>query len=126
MHSFTFAEHELQVAQLARELGFSSVIASSQIMKRIKIVHRGSSACVDAFLSPSIHAYIQGFAAGFDQHFFDNVSVLFMQSDGGLASVDSFAAFKAILSGPAGGVVGYSKLTYVSFVCAYISLIFYL
>jgi len=62
--------------------------------------------CSDAYLTPVIMRYIESFSKGFDSNF-KNVPVLFMQSDGGLSTVERFSGHKAILSGPAGGVVGY-------------------
>ena len=55
-----------------------------------------------------VYRYIQGFKQGFDEQLLERVQVFFMQSDGGLAHIDQFSGSKAILSGPAGGVVGYS------------------
>lgn len=80
-------------------------------MPMIKIVPRGTSATVDAYLTPCITRYIDGFFAGFDEGI-KNVRVEFMQSDGGLAPVGNFSGFRAILSGPAGGVVGYAVTSY--------------
>ena len=57
---------------------------------------------------PIVYRYIQGFKQGFDEQLLNRVQVFFMQSDGGLAHIDQFSGSKAILSGPAGGVVGYS------------------
>jgi len=77
----------------------------------IKVVQRGHTATVDAYLTPLIKAYIDGFASGFDEDF-HKVDVSFMMSDGGLCPMDSFNGFRAILSGPAGGVVGYAHTAY--------------
>ena len=68
---------------------------------------------MDAYLNPHIFRYLSSFVAGFDDNF-SNVNVFFMQSDGGLAPLDQFSGSKAILSGPAGGVVGYSKTATLS------------
>jgi len=106
MHSFTFPDHEKQVGELAKSMGFEQITLSSTIMPMVKIVPRGFTACADAYLTPSIQRYIEGFSNGFDENF-KNVPILFMQSDGGLAPVEKFSGFQAILSGPAGGVVGY-------------------
>ena len=111
MHSFTFPDHEQQVAALCRELGFEHVTLSSQIMPMIKMIPRGNSATADAYLTPCIQKYLTSFFSGFDQGI-ANVRVEFMQSDGGLTPVNSFSGFRAILSGPAGGVVGYAKTSY--------------
>ncbi|XP_017914195.1 PREDICTED: 5-oxoprolinase isoform X3 [Capra hircus] len=111
MHSYTWAQHEQQVGALARELGFTHVSLSSEAMPMVRIVPRGHTACADAYLTPTIQRYVQGFRRGFQGQLKD-VQVLFMRSDGGLAPMDSFSGSRAVLSGPAGGVVGYSATTY--------------
>ncbi|XP_055204475.2 5-oxoprolinase isoform X3 [Gorilla gorilla gorilla] len=111
MHSYTWAQHEQQVGVLARELGFTHVSLSSEAMPMVRIVPRGHTACADAYLTPAIQRYVQGFCRGFQGQLKD-VQVLFMRSDGGLAPVDAFSGSRAVLSGPAGGVVGYSATTY--------------
>ncbi|EPY76320.1 5-oxoprolinase [Camelus ferus] len=111
MHSYTWAQHEQQVGTLARELGFTHVSLSSEAMPMVRIVPRGHTACADAYLTPTIQRYVQGFRCGFQGQLKD-VQVLFMRSDGGLAPLDSFSGSRAVLSGPAGGVVGYSATTY--------------
>ncbi|KND02450.1 5-oxoprolinase [Spizellomyces punctatus DAOM BR117] len=115
MHSYTFPKHEEQIAALCRNIGFENVTLSSAIMPMVKIVPRGTSATADAYLTPCIQRYIEGFFSGFDEGIRDptKVKVEFMQSDGGLAAVDDFSGFRAILSGPAGGVVGYALTSFV-------------
>lgn len=82
-------------------------------MPMVKIVPRGTSATADAYLTPCIKQYIKGFVSGFDDGFEKGTTQLqFMQSDGGLVPVSNFSGFKAILSGPAGGVVGYALTTF--------------
>uniref|UniRef100_A0A5G2QF41 5-oxoprolinase, ATP-hydrolysing n=1 Tax=Sus scrofa TaxID=9823 RepID=A0A5G2QF41_PIG len=105
------AAHEQQVGTLARELGFAHVSLSSETMPMVRIVPRGHTACADAYLTPTIQRYVQGFRRGFQGQLKD-VQVLFMRSDGGLVPVDSFSGSRAVLSGPAGGVVGYAATTY--------------
>ncbi|KAI9280751.1 Hydantoinase B/oxoprolinase-domain-containing protein [Sporodiniella umbellata] len=113
IHSYTFAEHEIEIGRLAKEVGFSHVSLSSQVMPMVKIVPRGTSASADAYLTPCIQRYIQGFTRGFDEGFEKKTTQLqFMQSDGGLVPVNNFSGFRAILSGPAGGVVGYALTSY--------------
>ncbi|PNI88782.1 hypothetical protein CK820_G0051931, partial [Pan troglodytes] len=111
MHSYTWAQHEQQVGVLARELGFTHVSLSSEAMPMVRIVPRGHTACADAYLTPAIQRYVRGFCRGFQGQLKD-VQVLFMRSDGGLAPMDAFSGSRAVLSGPAGGVVGYSATTY--------------
>ena len=77
MHSYAFDDHELKVAAIAREVGFQQVSVSSQIMKRVKLVKRGQTCCVDAYLNPHIHRYLEGFQRGFDQNL-PKVKVFFM------------------------------------------------
>ncbi|KAI8391805.1 Hydantoinase B/oxoprolinase-domain-containing protein [Radiomyces spectabilis] len=113
MHSYTFPGHEQAIGDLAKKMGFSHVSLSSEVMPMIKIVPRGTSATADAYLTPCIQNYIKGFVSGFDDGFEKGTSTLqFMQSDGGLVPVNNFSGFRAILSGPAGGVVGYALTTY--------------
>eukprot|EP00877_Chromochloris_zofingiensis_P014753 jgi/Chrzof1/9531/Cz04g06210.t1 len=109
-HAAIFPDHELQVGQLAQEMGFTQVSLSSVVMPMVKMVPRGFTAAADAYLTPHIIRYIRTFQSGFDEGLKD-VQVLFMQSDGGLAAVDAFSGHKAILSGPAGGYVGYALTT---------------
>ncbi|PIK47735.1 putative 5-oxoprolinase isoform X1 [Apostichopus japonicus] len=111
MHSYIYSAHEERVGEIATELGFKHVSLSSSVMKMVKIVPRGFTACADAYLTPCIKTYLNSFASGFH----DNLSgkrVLFMQSDGGLTPMDRFNGSRAILSGPAGGVVGYAQTTF--------------
>ena len=111
MHSYTFSEHEKQIAKICKSSGFTHVTLSSEIMPMIKFVPRGNSAAADAYLTPCLQRYILGFFSGFDEGM-KNVKVEFMQSDGGLSPVQTFTGFRAILSGPAGGVVGYAKTSW--------------
>lgn len=111
LHSYTFKEHELLVGQCATELGFQQVSLSSDVMPMVRIVPRGFTACVDAYLTPCIKNYVKSFACGFKDNIKD-VTVLFMQSDGGLTPMETFSGSRSILSGPAGGVVGYAKTSY--------------
>lgn len=111
-HSYTYPEHELQVAALARTIGFSHISASSQLLPMIKMVPRGVSSTADAYLTPILREYLDGFFSGFDEKLKDgkvlSPRVEFMGSDGGLVDLNNFTGLKSILSGPAGGVVGYA------------------
>lgn len=109
MHSYAYPEHEKQFGALATEIGFTHVSLSSDIMQMVKAVPRGLTACVDAYLTPCIKRYLQSFSSGFKN--LDESRVHFMQSDGGLTDLSSFSGSRAILSGPAGGVVGYAMTT---------------
>ncbi|KAL2871196.1 Hydantoinase B/oxoprolinase-domain-containing protein [Aspergillus lucknowensis] len=112
-HSHVFPHHENRVEQLALEEGFAHVSLSSSVAaKMIKMVPRGSSSSADAYLTPEIKKYLNGFAKGFAGGNLDGVRCDFMQSDGGLVSHDRFSGLRGILSGPAGGVVGYARTSY--------------
>jgi len=111
MHSYVYNDHELLVGQVAKEVGFEQISLSSQVMPMVKIVSRAHTACAAAYLTPKITAYLDGFIKGFDKDLTTNVPVTFIKSDGGLAPYNAFGGHQAILSGPAGGVVGYAKTT---------------
>ena len=111
MHAYTFMAHEQAVKAIATRLGFEQISISGEVMPMVRIVPRGCTTCVDAYLTPVIKRYLRNFSSGFDQNF-DKVRVSFMQSDGGLTPMQSFSGNRAILSGPAGGVVGYSQTSY--------------
>lgn len=112
-HSYVYPQHEQRIRELAVEEGFTHVSLSSEIAANmIKMVPRGSSATADAYLTPEIKRYLSGFAKGFEGGNLDGVRCDFMQSDGGLVSHNSFSGLKGILSGPAGGVVGYARTSY--------------
>ena len=122
MHGYTFPDHEALVGRIARDIGFSQVSLSHELMPMIKLVPRATSACADAYLTPAIKKYIAGFQKGFEgglgtegvknESGARGARCEFMQSDGGLVDVDRFSGLKAILSGPAGGVVGYALTSY--------------
>ena len=110
MHAYAWPEHELIVGRLAREMGFGQVSLSSQIMPMVKMVPRGDTAMVDAYLTPHIRTYLESFRRGFKENL-EHCNLQFMRSDGGLTPADDFTGSRAILSGPAGGVVGYAMTT---------------
>lgn len=122
MHGYTFPDHEALVGKIARDIGFNHVSLSHELMPMIKLVPRATSACADAYLTPAIKKYIAGFQKGFEgglgtesvkhESGARGARCEFMQSDGGLVDVDKFSGLKAILSGPAGGVVGYALTSY--------------
>ena len=111
MHSYVYNQHERRVEAIATEMGFTHVSLSSNVMPMIRIVPRGFTTSVDTYLTPAIKRYLQGFSAGFANQL-DGVNVQFMQSDGGLTPMSFFNGSRAILSGPAGGVVGYAATTF--------------
>ncbi|KAF9036133.1 hypothetical protein BDZ89DRAFT_1157685 [Hymenopellis radicata] len=112
VHSYTYPEHERAVGELARSIGFTQVSESASLLPMIKIVPRGVSSTADAYLTPILREYLDGFFSGFDAKLKDGTlrspRVEFMGSDGGLLDLDNFSGLKSILSGPAGGVVGYA------------------
>jgi 5-oxoprolinase (ATP-hydrolysing) len=110
VHSYTYREHEMRIKKIAEEFNyFDNISISSEIMPTVKFYPRGSTSVVDAYLTPAIYKYVQRFISYFDNP--KKINVLFMQSDGGLTSHETFFGSKAIISGPAGGVVGYSLTT---------------
>ncbi|KAJ2636947.1 hypothetical protein GGF40_002685 [Coemansia sp. RSA 1286] len=109
MHAYTFSAHEQQAAEIACKAGFTHVTLSSELAPIAKIVPRAQSTAADAYLTPGIRRYVAGFERGLGP-----VRVEFMQSDGGLAPAHAFSGLRAILSGPAGGVVGYAATAYSS------------
>ena len=102
MHGWRFTRHEIRLARIARELGFAQVSVSHEVAPLIKLVGRGDTTVVDGYLSPVLRRYVDRVAAGLGA----DSRLSFMQSNGGLANALSFRGKDAILSGPAGGVVG--------------------
>ncbi|HEX8841561.1 MAG TPA: hydantoinase B/oxoprolinase family protein [Sphingomicrobium sp.] len=102
MHGWKWQAHETRIAEIARELGFSQVSVSHEVAPLIKLVGRGDTTVVDAYLSPVLRRYVDRVAAGLPRA----TDLHFMQSNGGLAEATAFRGKDAILSGPAGGVVG--------------------
>ncbi|CAH0045578.1 unnamed protein product [Clonostachys solani] len=106
MHSFLYPDHENEVAEVARQLGFKYVTTSSEISPTIKFLRRSTSVCSEAYLYPIIRRYVENFESGFKVQ---PKRVEFMCSDGGLKQAQKFRGNEALLSGPAGGVVGIAK-----------------
>jgi 5-oxoprolinase (ATP-hydrolysing) len=102
MHGWRHSDHEARLAEIARELGFGQVSVSHEVAPLIKLIGRGDTTVVDAYLSPVLRRYVDRVAAGLP----DATDLHFMQSNGGLAEATAFRGKDAILSGPAGGVVG--------------------
>ncbi|KAK7443735.1 hypothetical protein VKT23_015517 [Stygiomarasmius scandens] len=111
-HSYTYPEHEKLIGSIARSVGFNHVSESAALLPMIKMVPRGVSSTADAYLTPILREYLDGFFSGFDEKLKDgrikSPRVEFMASDGGLVDAEWFSGLKSILSGPAGGVVGYA------------------
>jgi 5-oxoprolinase (ATP-hydrolysing) len=104
LHGYRFPEHERRAAQIARELGFTQVSASHQVSPLMKLVSRGDTTVVDAYLSPILRRYVDEVSAELG-----DTRLLFMQSNGGLTDARRFQGKDAILSGPAGGIVGAAR-----------------
>ena len=102
MHGWKFTDHERRLAVIAREIGFSQVSVSNEVAPLIKLVGRGDTTVVDAYLSPILRRYVDRVASGLPA----GTKLQFMQSNGGLTDAGAFRGKDAILSGPAGGVVG--------------------
>ncbi|MFS0516578.1 hydantoinase/oxoprolinase family protein [Nostoc sp. UIC 10607] len=101
MHSDRYPEHEQQIAQLAQEIGFTQISVSHQVSPLMKLVSRGDTTVVDAYLTPILRRYVNQVASQLP-----GVKLMFMKSDGGLVSAQQFQGKDSILSGPAGGIVG--------------------
>jgi 5-oxoprolinase (ATP-hydrolysing) len=101
MHAWKFPDHERRLAALAREAGFTQVSASHAVSPLLRLVPRGDTTVVDAYLSPILRRYVDHVASELE-----GVRLFFMQSNGGLAEAHRFQGKDAILSGPAGGIVG--------------------
>jgi 5-oxoprolinase (ATP-hydrolysing) len=114
MHAYAFPEHEREAERLAREEGFTQISTSYEVSRLVKFVGRGDTAVADAYLSPLLRRYVDRVAAAFkrpaasprSKSEAEDPHLLFMQSSGGLTSAGMFRGKDAILSGPAGGVVG--------------------
>ena len=104
MHAWKFPAHEQRLAALAREAGFAQVSASHLVSPLLRLIPRGDTTVVDAYLSPILGRYIEQVAAELE-----GVPLYFMQSNGGLAEARRFHGKDAILSGPAGGIVGAAR-----------------
>src|SRR5262249_45480520 len=105
LHSHLHPEHERAIGALAARIGFGQVSLSSEASPLLKLVPRGDTAVVDAYLSPLLRRYVDGVAAQLP-----GTPLMFMQSGGGLAEARHFRGKDAILSGPAGGIVGMARM----------------
>ncbi|MEM8744541.1 MAG: hydantoinase B/oxoprolinase family protein, partial [Pseudomonadota bacterium] len=105
VHAYAFPAHEQTIAALAKDIGFTQVSASHEASPLIKLVGRGDTAVVDAYLSPILRRYVDK-VSGELHASGGNPQLMFMTSAGGLTAADLFQGKDAILSGPAGGVVG--------------------
>jgi 5-oxoprolinase (ATP-hydrolysing) len=109
MHAYAFPAHEKTAAEVARELGFAQISVSHEISPLIKIVGRGDTTVADAYLSPILRRYVDKVAKALGATDGRGPKIHFMASSGGLKSADLFQGRDAILSGPAGGIVGMAE-----------------
>ncbi|HEX7776931.1 MAG TPA: hydantoinase/oxoprolinase family protein, partial [Parvibaculum sp.] len=102
MHGYRYPAHERRAAEIARDIGFTQVSVSHHVSPLMKFVSRGDTTVVDAYLSPILKRYVSRVAGALGA----GTRLFFMQSSGGLTEASLFEGKDAILSGPAGGVVG--------------------
>ena len=110
LHGYRYTAHEQAAARLAREVGFTQVSTSHETSPLMKFVSRGDTTVVDAYLSPILRRYVDQVAAEMP-----GVPLYFMQSSGGLTDAQAFQGKDAILSGPAGGIVGMARTAEMAF-----------
>jgi 5-oxoprolinase (ATP-hydrolysing) len=108
MHAYRYPEHEKKVAAVARNMGFPQVSVSHEVSPLIKLVGRGDTTVVDAYLSPILRRYVATVDSELDARK-SGARLMFMMSSGGLTAAELFQGKDAILSGPAGGVVGMAE-----------------
>jgi 5-oxoprolinase (ATP-hydrolysing) len=101
MHAYRYPEHENAAARMAADMGFTQVSASHEVSPMMKLVGRGDTTVVDAYLSPLLRRYVDRIARELP-----GIRLMFMQSNGGLTAAERFQGKDSILSGPAGGIVG--------------------
>lgn len=129
MHGYRYPDHELQISSIARKIGYKQISVSHQVSNLIKLVSRGDTTVVDAYLSPVLKAYLQQVESslqgedllftpqdkvsfpGVAKEYKDLPQLMFMQSNGGLVHGNYFEGKDSILSGPAGGIVGAVKIS---------------
>ncbi len=102
MHAYAYPAHEQMVAEIAHDIGFTQISTSHTVSPLMKLVGRGDTTVVDAYLSPILRRYVEQVSSELGE----GVRLMFMMSSGGLTAADLFQGKDAILSGPAGGVVG--------------------
>ena len=105
LHADRFPDHEICVSNMAREIGFTQISASHDVIPLMRLVGRGDTTVADAFLSPILRRYVDRVVELTNQ-----TRTLFMQSNGGLIEGDMFRGKDSVLSGPAGGIVGMSRI----------------
>jgi 5-oxoprolinase (ATP-hydrolysing) len=104
MHGYRYTDHEQRAERIAREVGFTQISVSHKTSPMMKLISRGDTTVVDAYLSPILRRYVEQVAGEMP-----GVKIFFMQSSGGLTDAHAFQGKDAILSGPAGGIVGMAR-----------------
>ena len=104
LHAWKYPDHERRIAALARAAGFTQVSASHEVSPLLRLIPRGDTTVVDAYLSPVLRRYVDGVSAELGK-----VKLYFIQSNGGLIDALRFQGKDAVLSGPAGGIVGAAR-----------------
>jgi 5-oxoprolinase (ATP-hydrolysing) len=110
MHGYRYTQHELMAERIAREAGFTQISVSHKTSPMMKLISRGDTTMVDAYLSPILRRYVEQVSGDMP-----GVKVFFMQSSGGLTDAHAFQGKDAILSGPAGGIVGMARTAQLAF-----------
>ncbi len=109
MHGYRYLNHELRLAKLAQDIGFTQISISHQVSPLIKLIGRGDTTVVDAYLSPVLRRYVDRLSHAIQHDLTPSAAstqILFMQSNGGLTDASQFQGKDSILSGPAGGIIG--------------------
>jgi 5-oxoprolinase (ATP-hydrolysing) len=114
MHAYRYHKHEDRLKEIAENIGFTQISVSHDVSPLMKLVSRGDTTVVDAYLSPILRRYVDQFASELGLTESSATRLLFMQSNGGLTDAALFQGKDAILSGPAGGVVGMTQTAAVS------------
>jgi 5-oxoprolinase (ATP-hydrolysing) len=109
LHGYRYTQHELAAERIAREIGFTQISVSHKTSPMMKLISRGDTTVVDAYLSPILRRYVSQVSGDMP-----GVKVFFMQSSGGLTDAHAFQGKDAILSGPAGGIVGMARTAQIA------------
>ncbi len=114
IHGYRYSAHEHRVGEICKQIGFTQVSLSNKVSPLVKLIARGDTTVVDAYLSPILRRYVQQFADELGSEGDIGPKLMFMQSNGGLTDARLFQGKDAILSGPAGGVVGMTRTAAMS------------
>jgi 5-oxoprolinase (ATP-hydrolysing) len=109
MHSYRYPQHEQQIAEIAQAIGFSQISISHQVSPLMKLVSRGDTTVIDAYISPILKRYVEQVTSQLNSSDKSCIKLMFMQSNGGLTDAKNFQGKDSLLSGPAGGIIGAVK-----------------